>query len=303
MGDDLHLDLPVETLRIFMAVADTGSISAAARRIGISQPSATARLGRMERVTGLSLLRKSTTGSTLTADGERLRLGVRDVLVAVDRLDAAVRHLREDAGSSLQVAASYTIGEYLFNRWLTASRVLHEGTRVGLEITNSAGVCAAVTSDRADLGFIESPEHPADVDTQVVAHDELVLIVGRTHGWARRDAVDVAEVAATPLVTREPGSGTREYGERTLVEVAGACAAPLMQLGSTTAVKDAVEHGAGAALLSRLAVVGELSEGRLIHVPVGGADLRRQLRAVLPRGQRPSRPVESLIAAARSTGS
>ncbi|GAB3907600.1 hypothetical protein GCM10029964_106040 [Kibdelosporangium lantanae] len=94
------------------------------------------------------------------------------------------------------------------------------------------------------------------------------------------------DLAETPLVVRESGSGTRETLERALRQAKAGPLRPLAEFGSTTAVRSAVVNGAGPAVLSVLAVDSDLAEGRLVEVTVDGLDLRRQLRAVWPAGRR-----------------
>lgn len=124
-----------------------------------------------------------------------------------------------------------------------------------------------------------------------MAHDELVVIVPADHRWARRSkGVGAAELGRTPLVTREPGSGTRDSLTAALRSVLGddfAQASPALELSSTTAVRAAVLAGAGPAVLSRLAVVDDLAVGRLRAVHVPDLNLRRALRAVWVGGQTP----------------
>jgi DNA-binding transcriptional LysR family regulator len=144
-------------------------------------------------------------------------------------------------------------------------------------------VLARVSDGRADLGFVEGPNVPRSLRSKTVGHDRLVLVVPPGHPWARRRAVTPAELAATPLVSREEGSGTREVLAAALVRSLGpgAAQAPAaLSLSTTSAIRAAVLAGAAPAVLSRLSVGDDLAAGRLVHVEVTGLDLRRPLRAV-----------------------
>ncbi len=155
----------------------------------------------------------------------------------------------------------------------------------------------------ADLGFVEGPEVSRGLAEQVVARDRLVVVVPPAHPWARRRRpLDAQELAGTRLVQREPTSGTRAALERALAPWAP-MAAPVLELSTTSAVRSAVEAGAGPGVLSGLAVDDDVVAGRLVAVPVTGADLDRTLRAVWPEGQRPGGPARDLLAiAARPRG-
>src|ERR1700731_4452248 len=133
--------------------------------------------------------------------------------------------------------------------------------------TNSGQAIPAVRGGTADLGFIEPPFLPKGLRSKVVGHDELVLIVPAGHKWAqRRRSITAAELSQTPLVTREPGSGTRDSLTAALRRALGDSsrqAHPVLELSSAAAVRAAVAAGAGPAGMSRLAVADDLAIGRL----------------------------------------
>ena len=149
----------------------------------------------------------------------------------------------------------------------------------------------AVRDGKADLGFIETPYLPKGLRSRVVAHEELVLIVPADHKWAqRRRPVTAAELSQTPLVTREPGSGTRDSLTAALRQALGDSsrqAHPVLELSSAAAVRAAVVAGAGPAVMSRLAVADDLAIGRLRTVAIPELNLRRQLRAIWVGGGTP----------------
>ena len=168
-------------------------------------------------------------------------------------------------------------------------------TVVELTVANSTGVLELVRDGKAGLGFIETPHLPSDLVTEHVRDDELLVVTAPGHPWARRRRpLGLAEIAATPLVMREAGSGTRD----TLTDHLAAQDPPLrpriaMELGTSAAVRSAIAAGVGPGVLSRLAVRDDLVLGRLVAVEVAGPPLTRQLTAVWkpddplpPEGQR-----------------
>ncbi|AXK32196.1 LysR family transcriptional regulator [Streptomyces armeniacus] len=285
-------------LQLLLAVARLGSLGRAARETGVSQPAASSRIRAMERQLGIVLLERSPRGSRLTGDGALVTDWARRIVESAEVFDAGVQALRGRSGSRLRVAASMTIGEYLLPGWLIALRARHPDTEVALAAGNSTLVAERLRAGEADLGFVEGVAVPHGLDGAVIAHDRLVVVAAPSHPWARRRRpLTAAELAATPLILREEGSGSREVLDAAL----GRPAEPLLEFPSTTAVKAAVVGGAGPAVLSELAVGEELVARRLVAVPVAGVELRRALRAVWPRGQRPrAGPVRDLLALTRA---
>ncbi|MDX3692884.1 LysR family transcriptional regulator [Streptomyces europaeiscabiei] len=285
-------------LELLLAVARLGSLGRAARELGITQPAASSRIRSMERQLGVALVDRSPRGSRLTDAGALVTDWARRIVEAAEAFDVGAQALRDRRDSRLRVAASMTIAEYLLPGWLIALRAARPDTAVSLLAGNSTVVAERLLADEADLGFVEGPTVPAGLDAAVIAHDHLIVVTSPSHPWARRrKPLDAAELAATPLILREKGSGTRQVLEDAL----GSLARPLIELSSTTAVKSSALSGAGPAVLSELALGEELSARRLVRIPLNGVRLRRALRAVWPTGHRPTGPARDLLGLTRGT--
>jgi len=320
-------------LRALREVGRQGSIAAAASVLGVSQQALSARMRTLERGMGVTLLARTPSGSHLTEQG-RLVIGwAEDVLDAADRLAAGLRSIRSGATHRLVIAASQTIAEHLVPHWLVELRAVEQAdaertapraappgaaqppaahaqpdagyppTVVELTVANSTGVLELVRDGKAGLGFIETPHLPSDLVTARLRDDELLVVTAPGHPWARRRTpLPLTEIAATPLVMREAGSGTRD----TLTDHLAAQAPPLrpkiaMELGTSAAVRSAIAAGVGPGVLSRLAVRDDLVLGRLVAVELAGPPLTRQLTAVWRADHDPLPPeAQRLLAVATS---
>ncbi|MFE9599713.1 LysR family transcriptional regulator [Streptomyces hokutonensis] len=295
-GSIAHRVPDLGALELLLAVARLGSLGGAARELGITQPAASSRIRSMERQLGVALVDRSPRGSRLTDAGALVTDWARRVVEAAAAFDAGAQALRHRRDSRLRVAASMTIAEYLLPGWLLALRSQRPDTAVSLLAGNSTTVAEQLLSDEADLGFVEGLSVPPGLDSTVIAHDHLIVVTAPTHPWARRRRpVPATELASTPLILREKGSGTRQVLDAAL----GGLARPLIELSSTTAVKASAVSGAGPAVLSELAVGEELSTRRLVRIPVEGLTLARDLRAVWPTGHRPTGPARELLSLTR----
>jgi DNA-binding transcriptional LysR family regulator len=290
---------------LLLSVARLGSVGLAAQAHGISQPAASTRIRRLERRLGVTLIERSPHGSRLTPHGELVAGWAQAAVDAAAALDAGVTSLRERSDAVLRVVASMTVAEYLLPGWLTALRGRRQMTTVALTAGNSAEVAAAVLNGTADIGFVEGPDLPPGLAARQAGKDTLTVVVAPDHPWARRrSGITAAELAAAPLVAREPTSGTRRSLEEALRARAGLeRVPPVAELSSTTAIKAAVAAGIGPAVLSSLAVAAELAAGTLRAVPVTGLDLTRRLLAVWLEGRQLTGPAADLRAiAVRDSG-
>lgn len=281
-------------LDLLLSISRAGSLGKAARAHGISQPAASARIRLLERRLGLHLLERSPSGSRLTPAGTAIAQWARRIIDATwELLDGADALLRTAEGA-LRVAASMTVAEYLLPRWLVTLRERLSELTVVLRAENSRDVVEHVRSGEVDIGFVEDPSPHPDLTERIVGSDELAVVVAPGHEWAALDGpITLDQLAAGPLVLREQGSGTRETLQRVLGELRNDT--PHLELTSTTAIKEAVGAGAGAAVLSALTVDHELRTGQLVRVPVAGVELRRKLRATWRRDHPLPEPARLLV--------
>lgn len=268
------------SLDLFVSVVELGSVSRAAQAHRVAQPSASARLRHLERQLGLELLHRSPVGSTPTDAGVVIAGWAEATLRAAHELAAGLSAFKAVQKGRLRVAASFTIAEYLLPHWLGDFQHRHPSDIVALEVVNSSAVIARVLAGETDLGFIETPSSVSNLASEVVARDQLVTVVGRTHPWATLGSVPIEALAATPLVTREAGSGTREALEEALTKQGHRPPNSILELGSTAAVRGAVQSGTSPSVMSQLTVEDELEKGTLVRLDVPGLVIERELRAI-----------------------
>ncbi|WP_284249112.1 LysR family transcriptional regulator [Litorihabitans aurantiacus] len=271
--------LDLDTLEVLDRVAATGSLTRAASELGITQQAVSARVRAAERAVGQPLVDRSVTGSVPTEAG-RLVLGLAGPLLeASRRLDAGVAALRRPTGS-LVVAASQTVAELLLPGWLLEFRRREPGVGVRLVAGNSAAVLDLVRSGSADLGFTETTDAASDLSCVVVAEDEMAVVVAPGHPWAESAGIGAAELAGTPLLVREEGSGTRATVEAWLARSGRILAEPAAVLETTGIIRASAAAGIAPAVMSIRTVTSDLASGALLRVPLGGPPLVRPLRAV-----------------------
>ncbi|MCA2207174.1 LysR family transcriptional regulator [Nocardia rosealba] len=286
----------LDVLDLLVSVAELGSLGAAARRHGITQPAASMRISALERRMRVKLLDRGPTGSELTDAGRAVVEHARPVLAAVRDLVDDIDRLRAAQATRLRIAASKTIADHRIPHWLAALRTDHPEVVVALDVENSTQVAALVRDGAADVGFVEGPHPPAGLGSRVLGADELVVVVARDHPWARRKSpVTLAELAGTALLWREPGSGTRDT-VWDLLSSEGAPAGPAAELGSAAAIVAAARTGMAPAVLSRLIAAPDLATGALVEVSSTDATrLTRKFRAIWRRTSPPTGPAELLV--------
>ncbi|MFN3339745.1 MAG: LysR family transcriptional regulator [Dietzia sp.] len=285
-------------LELLVGVDEYGSLSAAARRVGMAQPNASRAVKQLERHFGTPLLRRHPRGATLTPHGTVIAHWARRVLAEATRLLDVAESLQTERSATLTVGASMTVAEQLMPRWLGALRGSRPEVGIHLQVHNSVRVTELVLDGTCDVGFVESPTVPRGLHASTVARDRLVVVASPSHPWARRRTPPtIAELAATRLVVREPGSGTRTTLDRALEEYERA--EPLLELASAAAIRTSVLDGVGPAVMSSLAIADQVATGELRAIHVDGLELNRELRAVWRPPRQLSGPAGELVTLAR----
>ncbi|WP_433593496.1 LysR family transcriptional regulator [Nocardia sp. CA-145437] len=286
----------LDELDLLVSVAELGSLGAAARKHGITQPAASSRISVLERRLGLHVIERGPNGSVLTDAGGVVVAHARVVLAAAAALVDAAAELRSARSERLRIASSKTIADHRIPHWLAALRAARPRVGLALEVGNSCQVADLVRSGAADMGFVEGPRLPDGLAGRELGADDLVIVVAPAHPWTgRRRALTLAELAETALVWRESGSGTRDTVWEVLAEH-GTPAAPAVEMGSAAAILAAVRGGVAPAVLSRLVAGPDLAAGRVREVPLAGsAVLSRTFRAVWRRGAPPEGSARLLV--------
>ncbi len=261
---------PLEALLAWAKVAELGGVGKAAQALGISQPAVSARLRRLAEAAGGPLFVRTPTGLRPTATGTRLLPLAR----ALVRLHEAAR----GGEIRVRIAASQTAAAYHLPPRLARAM----GPRFELHPTNSREALRRVREGEAELAVVEGPP-PLDAGDLVLhpfGHDELVLVVPPDHPLAGR-RVDPGALADTPLLVREPGSGTREVVEAALA-ARGVRPPVRAVVAGLLPLKEAVKAGLGPAFLPRVAVRSELRAGTLVRVHLLRFRLTRPLTLAQP---------------------
>lgn len=285
---DLLDDLDVASVRLFLTAAELGSVSKAAAKHGLTQPSATARIQKLERAVGLQLLARGPTGSVVTNDGQQLTSWCHGLVAAAAALTEGARALRAEAGPTLRLGATSDVAQYLMPAWI-AEAPFDDLTIVLLE-GDTAELASKLRNGEVDLGLLAGPGAPLSLRSEVVDWFELVAVACADHPLAvQRRRVTGAQLAAADLILRKRGSGTLDVIEMALAEHEMGVVGRTTEVASTAAARLAAINRGGVAILPRPAVVDDLAGGRLVELGLRGIELRQPVRLAW-KGRAPAHP-------------
>lgn len=266
-------------LSIFHSIAETGSISAAAKQLHISQPALSHELKVFERRIGVALFERLPRGMRLTEAGEVLHDYASRLFEIARTAESAMREVAGAKHGDLALGASNTIGTYVLPRLLAMYRQANPGVKISLFVGNTEQVSQGVADLRFTLGFIEGPLHVSGLASTQFRKDELVPVVSPGHPLALKKRIAPSDISGRPLLMREAGSGTRELIADAM-QASGVEQGPIMEFGNTEALKQAALHGGGVAWLPRICIQQELADGVLRALPTKKLTIHRPLSVV-----------------------
>lgn len=252
-------------LHIFHTVAEKGSFSHAAQALHMTQPAVTMQIQSLEEYFGTKLFVRSTKKIELTEAGRTLLPFAKQSIDLLKETDISMSKFTHMLEGRLQLGASLTVGEYVLPRLLGPFSKEYPNISVSLKVMNTKQILEEILSHQLTFGLIEADVNHPDVHTEALMHDELKLIMPPNHPLVQQDVIQLEDIVKYPFISREQGSGTRTVMEEELAR-AGISASSMkmvMELGSTGAVKSAVEAGLGIALLSQSSVKHEAALGVL----------------------------------------
>ncbi|HWK97226.1 MAG TPA: LysR family transcriptional regulator [Pseudolabrys sp.] len=295
--------MTLEQLRIFTAVAEREHVTQAARALNLTQSAVSAAVSAIEARYGVKLFNRVGRRIELTESG---RVFLNEARAVLARAAVAENVLTDLAGlkrGSLSLAASQTVASYWMPPLMARYREKYPGIALSLTVGNTETVAAMVRDGAVDLGFVEGEIDEPALTAIPVADDQLIVVTRADRALEHRQAkgrqpLHAADLQAMRWVFRERGSATRSIFEDALTAL-GIDPSTLdivLELPSNEAVRAAVEHGAGAAALSKLAVNDALASGALTALSVTLP--KRQFYAVRHRERWVSQAERELLAMA-----
>lgn len=276
----------IDNLKMFCRVVEVGSISEAARMSFVTQPAVTNQIRYLEKHYGAALFDRTGGKLKTTEAGRILYPYAKEMINYLRQSEEAVKEVLQGYESTLSIGASLTIGEYLLPGILGAFQKENKNISFNLTIGNTPRVLSQLENHEIDVALVEGIVENKNLQVSKFAEDELILVIPSNHRWNNRNEIDIEELPEEKMIWREKNSGARNiieviFKEHHILEKVRS----RMELGSTQAIKSAVEAGLGIGIIPKLSVVRELEMGVIKHIAISGITMSRHLWVV----QRPSR--------------
>ncbi|CAB3707069.1 LysR family transcriptional regulator [Achromobacter marplatensis] len=247
--------LNLDHLRTFAQVVELGSFSAAAERGGVTQPAVSLQIRQLERRFGVKLVERIGRRAGPTAAGLELLTHIRVIDAALAQAEQAMSAHASQVSGRIRLGTGATACTYLLPSVLADLRRRFPALDIVASTGNTSDMLRGLENNTLDMALVTLPAPGRMFQVNPVMEDEFVAIFPARDAGAIPDVVTPQSLAGLPLVLFEPGARTRRLVDDWF-EAAGLAAKPVMELGSTEAMKEIVAAGLGCAVLPKLAVSG-----------------------------------------------
>ncbi|CAN5455358.1 LysR substrate-binding domain-containing protein [soil metagenome] len=283
--------MDLRQLASLVAVAESGTFSAAATKLHTVQSNVSTHVARLERELGVTLVDRA--AGRLTDEGEVVLARARRVQAELDALTADVASLRDEVSGSVRLGVIGTTARWLMPPLLTAMGERHPKVRVTTLEANTTALLPQPVAGSLDLGLVNLPAVDPEVVVEPVFEEDLILVAPPDHPLAARDEVGLAELAEHELLLTPQGTSIRVLLDAA-AEHAGVRLQAKAELDGLRLIASLCFEGFGASVLPATAIPRWLTTGEWRRVPLRDVP-RRCVAIACRRRARPSAPTRALI--------
>jgi len=272
-------------LRVFCAVAETKSFSKASELIHLTQPAVSLQIQAMEELYETRLFDRSGNAINLTPAGEVLYRRAKEILGLYAEAQRSISEITGAIKGSLSIGASSTIGNYLLPTIISSFKKKVPQVNISLVVNNTKTITERLNAGEIDIALVEGDVSKQRFTVETLIDDEMVVIMSPAHPWAERRNVPAIELTKEPIILREEGSGTRQVILKYLDDhgIKQDQLKIALVMGSTEAIKGAVEEGIGVSIVSAWAARKALKHGLLKATTFKDLKFHRNFSIISPK--------------------
>jgi DNA-binding transcriptional LysR family regulator len=267
-------NVSIKQLRALAATVQTGSVTAAARVLGVTPPAISTQLKLLEVLVGGSVLDRTTDRFVLTDIGREVLEAAGDIEHSLDKTAQRIAALRAGA-AGLAVFGAVSTAKYFAPSIVAAFQNVRPNIRVKLMVGNREEIIEQLSHGELDLLIMGRPPEHLPIASEPLGQHPHVLIASPEHRLAGLEEVTKLDLQNERFLAREPGSGTRLLMERFIERLGSGRHCDIVQMGTNETIKQAVMAGLGIALISAHTCINELHEGRLVALKAPGLPVIR----------------------------
>ncbi|MBU6079889.1 MULTISPECIES: LysR family transcriptional regulator [Allobacillus] len=257
----------VDAFRTFMTLAELKNFTKTAQALYISQPSVSMHIRSLENELNTELFIRSPKKLQITPTGELLYERIKQLFSIYEQTVEDILEIQQSVQGKLSIGASFTVGEYIVPSLMKSMQSAYPEVEFDITIGNTDEIIQLVQQLDVDLGLIEGQTSSKDLHVEPFMEDELFIVAAPNHPLSKKETVMIDDLQDQVWISREEGSGTREYLSH-LIRSNGLRPKSMLSISSNQAIKESIIEGMGLSLLSKHVCKRELEQNLLTKLPL-----------------------------------
>ncbi|MFC0905590.1 LysR family transcriptional regulator [Clostridium sp. MT-14] len=282
--------MTIRDLEIFVAVAESGKIGSAAKKLYISQPTVSHVISQIEKEYHVKLFDRLSRKLYITEVGKEFLNYARHILANFHAMENYLHHASEQI--CLHIGASLTVGSFFLGDIISKFEEKYPKIRIRVYIDNSKNIIQKIFDGTLDIAVIEGFVNSKDIIADEVYQDEMVLICGKNHPFASKKSIHLSDLKNRDCVLREEGSGTRDF----LINLTEGRGIPIIKkwvCHSSDSIINIVAAGQGVSVLSKSLLI---HQDNVVQIPIEDLSLYRSFKIIYHKDKYISSALKKLIA-------
>ncbi|MGW8429030.1 LysR family transcriptional regulator [Peribacillus simplex] len=269
-----------DALKTFVTLVEVKNFTKTAEMLLMSQPSVSLHIKKLEEEFQTKLFLRSPKFLKVTLTGEILYDRAKQMITIYEQTRQDIQEHDRSIKGELKIGASFTIGEYILPSLLIDLQEEYPELELQVVIGNTEEIVQAVRLYKVDIGLIEGQTNEKELSVHPFMQDELFIVSSNNHELANKDEVEITDLHDQAWVTREVGSGTREYLNH-VIRSNGLKIKSILTISSNQGIKETlIKNGVGLALLSQSVIERDVQNKILSIIQVKKESFNRTLSYV-----------------------
>lgn len=276
--------MQIETLLIFIDLAELKSFSGAAEKNMISQSAVSQQLSQLEKAFNTALIDRHRKSFGLTEAGELFYNTCKDILGRYDNFQSNLNFLKNSTKSKISVAAIYSIGMHSLQSYIKKFITRHPHVHLDVEYLSATEIYNRLLLGKIDVGFVAVPRNSPDIQVFDFEPEPLVLVCGNQHPFAKKTSIDIYMVQYHPFIAFARNLPTRNWIDQLLLKY-NVVVKPVMEFDNVETIKRVVEINNGISIMPETTIQNELANGTLKAIPFSNGKFERPTGIIIRKNR------------------
>ena len=283
-----------DALKTFITLVEIKNFTKTAALLNMSQPNVSLHIKNLEKDFQTTLIERSPKSLKITPTGDLLYDRAKQIIMIYEQTKQEILEHHQLIKGELKIGASFTIGEYILPSLLIKLQTDFPELEIHVVIGNTEEIVELVRLLEVDIGLIEGQTNDKNISVKAFMKDELFIVASPNHPLAQKEKVTISELQNQIWVTREDGSGTREYFNH-VISVNGLKLKSVLTISSNQGIKEILMNEYGLSLLSESVIKRDLQHGNLAIIPLKNLSFSRTLSYVISPIMKDKKNVNTFI--------